>query len=523
MLRQVCVFVVVSQIALIASTAAGRDAAYNVLDFGAAGDLRSLDTQAIQNAIDACHEEGGGTVVFPAGKEFLTGTLVLKSNVTLEIPETAMLRGSRELSHYIKTVPNLESYAVVNYSDYALIQAVNAENIGIRGKGVIDGDGVAVPGRTGYGHLKTRPYILRFIRCKNVEVRDVMLKNTNFWTHHYLECDNVHVDGVRVRAMNLDPHQPNGDGIDIDGCQHVIVENMDIQSEDDGITLKSTSMRPTRDVLIRDCTVQSNCNAIKFGTETHSVIEDVVVRNCRVIFGGRSALAVMSADGAHVQNILFENIVIDETAVPIFVRLADRMRTFELYENAVMTFNDEEKVRAETDREIGIVRNITFRNIVSHGVRASLPPKTMPRSVGSAFSGVNGHMIENLVLENLDLTYAGGIRDRDKTYAGVPERPAHYPTPEIFGELPAFAFYFRHVNGVVMKNVTIRTLEPDLRSSLVFDNAHDVRIEDVIVPRTEGAAPAAEFFHGSDGSHLTATSAENHDLYQLAGSIPPAD
>ncbi|MBN2128158.1 MAG: right-handed parallel beta-helix repeat-containing protein [Sedimentisphaerales bacterium] len=501
--------------------AKARDAVYNVTDFGAVGNLRALDTDAIQNAIDTCHAEGGGTVVLPSGKEFLSGALVLKSNVTIEVQEHAMLRGSRELSHYIRTVPEIESYAVINYSDYALIQAIDAENIGIKGKGVIDGDGVAVPGRTGYGNEKIRPYLLRFIRCQGVHVKDVMLKDSNFWTHHYLECDNVHVDGVRVRCWNLDPHQPNGDGIDLDGCQHVLVENMDIRCEDDGITFKSTSMRPMRDVLVRNCTVLSNINAIKMGTETHGRIEDVVVRDCRVIFGGRSGIAIMSVDGAHIENVTFENIEIEETAVPIFARLGDRGRTFRRYDEPVETYDGKERVRTAADPNVGVLRNITFRNITSRAVKTALPPKEMPRSVGSAFSGVNGHRIENLVLENLDLVYAGGMHDRNKTYAQVPERPAHYPNPHIFGELPAYALYFRHVNGLRASNVNIRALEPDSRSAVVLDDVRDAQINNLWTPRFEKAAPAVEFF-GVDGSGITCDYVEQRDRYRISGRIPPS-
>jgi polygalacturonase len=501
--------------------AVAKEAIYNVLDFGAMGDHKTLDTRAIQLAIDTCHERGGGTVVFPSGHEFLSGTLVLKNNVTLEIKEKATLRGSRNLDDYIRTVPNVESYAIINFSDYALIQAINAKNVGIRGNGVIDGDGVAVPGRIGYGHLKVRPYLLRFVRCNNVRVRGVTLKNPNFWTHHYLECDHVHVDGVVVRAMNLDPHQPNGDGIDIDGCQHVMVENMDIQSEDDGITLKSTSMRPMRDVRIRNNKIKSNTNAIKIGTETHGEIEDVVIRDNHVVFAGRSALSVLCVDGARIENITFEMIKIEETAVPIFVRLGDRGRGIRPYQVSVTTYNNAERIRTPADPKVGILRNITFRNIISKGVSVALPPKDMPRSVGSAFSGVNGHMIENLALENLDLTYAGGVRNRTKTSADVPERPAHYPTPEMFGELPAFAFYFRHVAGVRMNNINLRVLDPDLRSAVVFDNVRDVQLKDVFVPWVSEAAPVVKCCAGVDGSGIASRSLEKHGRHVIRGQIAP--
>lgn len=144
------------------------------------------------------------------------------------------------------------------------------------------------------------------------------LKNPNFWTHHYLEVDHLHVDGVIVRSMNLDPHQPNGDGIVIDGCRHVLIENMDIEAEDDGITLKSTSFRPMKDVLIRNNVVTSNVNAIKIGTETHGTIQDVVFRNNRVRFGGRAALTVQSVDGVEMRIIHMRSLEPDVRSAMVF-------------------------------------------------------------------------------------------------------------------------------------------------------------------------------------------------------------
>jgi polygalacturonase len=177
--------------------AAPQQQRYDVRTFGAVGNLKMVDTAAIQQTIDHCHASGGATVVLPARHEFLSGTLTLKSGVTLEVQKGVMLRGSRDLRDYRKTVPEIASYGVINYSDYALIQAINEKDVGIAGEGIIDGDGIAVPRQTGLAHLKTRPYILRFVRCEDVNVRQVMLRNPNFWTMVYGE------DVVAARAWLL--------------------------------------------------------------------------------------------------------------------------------------------------------------------------------------------------------------------------------------------------------------------------------------------------------------------------------
>lgn len=476
---------------------------YNVLDFGAVGNLKVMDTAAIQRAIDKCHDDGGGTVVLPTGFEFLSGTLLLKSKVVLHIQKGAMLRGSRDQSDYKKIIPDFPSFTAnhPDISNCSLIQAINAENIGIEGKGVIDGDGVQMRLLKEYG----RPNLIRFVRCKNAYVRDVILKNPCIWTQHYLECDYLRIEGIKVRSWNLDPHQPNGDGIDIDGCQHVIIENNDIESEDDGIVLKSTTMRPMEDVIIRNNTVKSNVNAMKIGTETHGFVRNIIFQDNRITFAGRSALTVQSVDGAHIEDITFENIIIDEAAAPIFLRLGNRGRP--------ITPNGPRP-------GVGAMRNIVFRNIVAKDVKAALPPKKMLLSAGSAFSGIEGHKIENIVLENLDLTYAGGILDREKTYANVPENIDVYPNPNMFGELPAYAFYFRHVKGVRMENIYIRYLDRDYRSPMVFDDAQDIRLKQVFVQRDKKAAPVAAFFRGSEGAGVQATFIHALDRYRLEGYIP---
>jgi len=471
----------------------------DVRAFGAVGDGETLDTQAIQRAIDHAHKSGGGTVLFPTGGEFLTGTLMLKSNVTLHVARDAVIRGTREREHYPDMLPDEETYGGYRFGRHALIQAIDAENVGIKGEGVIDGDGVGI--------TVNRHRILHFFRCTNVHVRDVTLKNPASWTQWYLESDHVHVDNVTVRSFNLDPHQPNGDGINISGCRNVLIENMDIAAEDDGIVLKSVSLRPMDNVVIRNNTVKSNINAIKIGTETHGPVRNVHVHDNRVTFAGRAALTVQCVDGGHVENITFEDITIDKANTPIFLRLGGRLRA----------------IPDQPDPEVGTLRNVTFRRITCAAYTMILPPNvTRAPHLGSAITGIPGHMIENVVLEDLDFVYPGGIADRDATYANVPERPRTYPNPDRFGNLAAYGLYFRHVRGVTMNNVRIRYEESDRRSAIVFHNAHDVRISDVRVQRHDDeSAPAVEFFAGSDGSAVWVTvDAEHEGICIVEGRLP---
>ncbi|MFB3828683.1 MAG: glycoside hydrolase family 28 protein, partial [Bryobacteraceae bacterium] len=202
-------------------------AAVNVRDHGAAGDGNRLDTMALQAAIDACARAGGGAVLLPPGR-YLSGTLFLKSHVTLWLDPGATLLGSKDLNHYPVTVQKPRSYTD-NYTDKSLIYAEDCENIGIAGRGTIDGQGAAFK-----GPYKVRPYMIRVINCRDVAIDGVAIKDSPMWVQHYLGCEGVAIRGITVRSRV----NRNNDGIDIDACSRVRISDCDIWSGDDAIVLK---------------------------------------------------------------------------------------------------------------------------------------------------------------------------------------------------------------------------------------------------------------------------------------------
>ena len=189
-----------------AADAGLRLAGRSVREFGAAGDGVKLDTRALQAAIDACAHAGGGTVCIPAGR-YLTGSLLLKSRVTLHLEAGANLLGSTKLDDYTVRIPATRSFTD-NYTERALIYGDNLESVAIEGRGVIDGQGAAFK-----GEHKVRPFLLRLVACREVAVRGVTLKDSAMWVQHYLACDGVLIDGIRVTSACNN----NNDGIDIDG------------------------------------------------------------------------------------------------------------------------------------------------------------------------------------------------------------------------------------------------------------------------------------------------------------------
>lgn len=299
---------------------------YNVLDYGAKGDRQFLNTTAIQEAIDASAAAGGGVVYIPPGI-YLSGTIELKSNVTLRIEAGGILLGS----------PNIEDYRPrkwghnVDRQPYHLILAVDASNITIEGKGVIDGNGEAfwqAYEKDGTGQMVIPRWILpkeqkvspliEITNCQNVSVHDVTIKTGGGWNLHFHDCDIVKVRGVNI-INNL--YSPNSDGIDITGCSDVIISDCYIKTCDDAICIKTTpDSRSSHRITITNCVIETLCVALKLGaTESYKDISDVTMSNC-VINKSSRAIGLYSREGGIFENISIFNIVANTNAPLIFNR-----------------------------------------------------------------------------------------------------------------------------------------------------------------------------------------------------------
>jgi polygalacturonase len=438
----------------------------NARDCGAAGDGAKLDTKAIQMAVGKCATAGGGTVLLEGGR-FLSGTIYLSNHVTLRIEAGSTLLGSTNIADYPRNIPAIRSYTD-NYGEQSLIAGENLQHIGLVGDGLIDGRGRGFPW-VRERRYKDRPYLIKLVNCRDARVEGLRFQNSGMWMQHYLACERVTVRGIRVWNFS----NSNNDGIDLDGCRDCIVSQCIFESDDDGITLKSTFDRPTECVTISDCVVRSHCNAIKLGTESNGGFKDITIANCVITsppgkksatYGrGFAGIALELVDGGQLERITIANITIHGVTAPLFLRLGDRGRPFQ---------------KDMPRPPIGSFKNVVINNIVATDVG----------KVGCSITGQPGHPIENVILSNLAFTFEGG-GTRELAAKQVSELSTNYPECTMFGDLPAYGFYARRVNGLRFSNIRLRTSTPDLRHAMVCDDVADLAVDGLDAQFWPGAAP----------------------------------
>ncbi len=439
----------------------GNNRIYNILDYGAIGDGQTMNTKAIQNAIDVSSKEGG-TVIFPAG-EFLTGTLYLKSNVTLHLVENAIILGSTNINDYPHNTPEYKFYGD-SWVKQSLIYAEKQKNIAITGKGTINGQGGAfkVTTQKKPGRYMNRPYVLWFVECSNVKVEDIFLTNSGMWMQHYLACDKVRIQGIRVyNHCNY-----NNDMVDIDGCKDVIISNCIGDTDDDALTIKSTSNRKSENIIVNNCILSSHCNAIKCGTESSGGFKNIVISNCIIrpseqkttIYGapeGISGITLGIVDGGNLDGININNIIIYGVQVPLYMRLGNRARPYRTNQGEI---------------PVGSFRNVQISNIYASGAD----------SISCSITGIAGHPIENISLSNIRISFKGGVKVK-KYPAPVPELDPHYPESTMFGILPASAFYIRHAKNIDLCQVHLNFEKTDTRPVLICDDVDNLRLRQITI------------------------------------------
>ncbi|MBR6319966.1 MAG: glycoside hydrolase [Prevotella sp.] len=432
-------------IGLLCAASQAKD--YDIVDFGAKSDTTILSTAAIQQAIDQCSAAGGGRVVVPAGM-YKTGTLVLKSHVDLHLETGATLFGSTRLEDYRPMKTDYVSLRTWGET-VQLIFADRVQHVSISGHGTIDGRGAAFKKLSWNDEGITRPHLLRFIQSQDISIADVTLRNSGCWMQHYLACDRLQIRGIKVFNRN----NYNNDALDLDGCHDVVVSDMLADSDDDAITLKSTSPRLCENIVIHDCIVSSHCNAIKLGTETNGGFRNINISNCVVkpsadqstqFFGdpskrGTSAISLEIVDGGTLENVHVTNIVAEGTESPIFIRLGNRARGYA--------------------KDVPVERVGTIRGVHLTGITVNGAGRT-----GSSITGLPGHPVEDVWLSDITIRQQGGSKE-----VAVPddEKEKDYPEATMWGVLPAKGFFVRHARNINFRDINITTDQPDARPEYV--------------------------------------------------------
>ena len=436
----------------------------SISDHGARPGLLSNQAKQVQAALNAAGDAGGGTVVVPAGT-FRTGTLFLRSHTTLHLENGVCLSGSEDLEDY----PDLSggfTDAVGQKRGRCLIYAEETTGTAITGQGTIDGHGAA------FGFEKDgRPFLVRFVDCRDVQVADVTLQNSAGWVSHYLGCENMLVHGVTIRsAVN-----GNNDGIGVDSCRRVRIAACDIDTGDDAVCIKSTRATPCENIVVTGCIIKSVWGALKIGTESAGDFRNIVFSDCVIRDTHGGGLKIISMDGSRLENVQVDNLIMDNVSSPIFVRLGSRLRKY---------YPD------QPDREVGILRNVSIRNVSGRvWEEGYLLYGTHPRKVGIIVTGVSDYPVEGLFFENINLTFPGGGTPGEAAHHAVPEQAAEYPEFPMFHPIPAWAFYLRHVRGLKLRDVRCRTETPDARAAIFTDDVDDLRTDDVRMNGCPADAP----------------------------------
>jgi polygalacturonase len=465
---------------LMLATAMQAATSFNVRDFGAKGDGKTIDSPAINKAIEAAAKEGGGTVWFPAGK-YASYSIRLQSNITLFLGNGATLIAAypTETEGFDIAEPNaFNMFQDFGHSHWqnSLIWGIGLENVTICGQGMIDGMGLTREESRIKG-VGNKAIALKL--CRNVNLKDIRMFRCGHFALLATGVDNMTIDNLLIDT--------NRDGLDIDCCRNVRVSNCTVNSpNDDAIVLKASYglgfFRNTENNTITNCFVSGYdmgtvldgtfqrlipqapdqcfpCGRIKLGTESSGGFKNITISNC--VFERSRGLALETVDGGNLEDITVSNLVLrDINAAPIFLRLGARQRS-------------------PQGTPVGHLRRVSIDNVRVYNSDSMYV---------CLITGILGHAIEDVKLSNIYLYQQGGGTKELATRV-IPENEKKYPEQTMFGPLPAAVFYIRHANNIQINNVEATIMRPDERPSVCLDDVHNISFNNVIFNQPK--APAA--------------------------------
>lgn len=414
---------------------------YDVRSYGATGNGSTNDTTAIQNAINACAGTGG-SVLLTAGT-YRTGTLTLGSNMTFFIDPTATLLGSANAADYPAQTSGTGNTQVSKNCKRALLYVPSRSQVRIDGGGAIDGQGDSFGGAEG-----DRPMLIWSVLSNNVAIQNLYLKKGAVWSLVSMESDQVLISNINLQSNNI-----THDGIDVVDGADIIVQNCQVRSGDDAMCLKTGVRRGIDTMTIRDSVfggdgTSGGSNGIKFGTATYGGFYALDIHDNYVKDVQYAAMALESREGADVDQIRFRRVEFANVGSAFFVYLAQQATTHPV--------GDVPK--------LGLMNAVSFTDITGWTTNWPNSPHQAALITGHIYNGTT-YKITNLAFTNANVLFEGG---RTSVPGTPPEAtPGQYPESNMFGDLPPWAYYLRHVNGVTFSGCSSTLVNSDVRSKLV--------------------------------------------------------
>lgn len=440
---------------------------YNIMDYGAVPDGKTLNTTLIQKAIDECHHKGGGEVIVPSGT-FYTGTIFMKSNVYLNLSAGAVIQGSYTPADYPEhNISSHKKFGTITHDGVytqtmkSLIIGDNVHHTGIKGEGMVKGAGEGEAFQLGL-NKNGRPRNIFFIGCTHILLKGIQIYNSAEITVSISGCERVFIEGVYIQSLV----NWNNDGLNVD-AKDVTIANCIINSEDDAICFKSEyADKYCENITVTNCVVTSICNGIKLGTGSRGGFKNISVNNCVVnrskengfrhwemtpdivhrpdLPSVNTGIVIMGVDGGVVENINFSDIIMRDVLSVFFVRVGKRFLT--------------------SDGKTSTMRNITLQNITAEG-RSIIP---------SVIAGLEESPINNVTLSNIHITLPMAVdKETLKTFpTEVEENNKSYPENRItFGmKIPTAVFYVKSVKGLIMNSIYMNYPANETRPPLLFEN-----------------------------------------------------
>ncbi len=477
---------------------------YNIRNYGAKGDGKTINTKAINKAISEAAKNGGGTVFFPSGT-YLSASIQLKSNITIYLDAGAILEAvNYKLENYDLPEPNETGK---NYQEFghnhmknSLIWGIGLENISIIGTGIIYGKGLTAHydrfADRSKGEIRFPEAIpgegnkaIGLKGCNNVLLRDFSILFGGHFGIKATGITNMTIDNLKIDT--------NRDGMDFDGCTNVRVSNCSVNSPfDDGICLKASyalgRVQDCENITITNCYLSGNYDVgtmldgtfkrslpeyksnrngrIKMGTESNGDFKNISISNC--VFDEAAGIAIESVDGSNVEDIAISNITMRNVSTcPIFIRLGSRMRGPE-------------------NTPIGTIKRIIIDNVVAYNSNGYF---------ASIITGIPNHPIEDIRVSNVRFNHEGGGTKEDGEIV-PPENERKYPDPGMFGKIPAYGFFIRHVEEIEMHHVKIDYNKKEERPVFVLEDVKDAYFEQINAKPGSSDAPTFDLRNTSDFS-----------------------